>query len=44
VRIRDERVDPAEVAGIVLEAAPPRNGWKVISRGVAPGILSAQRQ
>jgi hypothetical protein len=30
VRISEERVDPAEVATIVAEAAAARNGWKVI--------------
>jgi len=30
VRISEERVDPAEVAAIVAEAASARNGWKVI--------------
>jgi hypothetical protein len=30
VRISDERVDAAEVAQIVREAAAARNGWKVI--------------
>jgi hypothetical protein len=29
-RISEERVDPAEVASIVTEAATARNGWKVI--------------
>jgi hypothetical protein len=29
-RINDERVEPGEVAGIVVEAANVRNGWKVI--------------
>ena len=36
VRISEERVDPAEVAGIVTEAAAARNGWKVILARCAP--------
>lgn len=36
VRIADERVDPAEVASIVAEAAGARNGWKVILARCAP--------
>ena len=36
VRISDERVDSAEVAGIVAEAAAARNGWKVILARCAP--------
>ena len=36
VGITDERVDPAEVASIVLEAASARNGWKVILKRCAP--------
>jgi hypothetical protein len=36
VRISEERVDPAEVAGIVAEAAAARNGWKVILARCAP--------
>lgn len=36
VRISEERVDPAEVASIVAEAASARNGWKVIWRRCAP--------
>jgi len=35
-RISEERVDPAEVAGIVAEAAGARNGWKVILARCAP--------
>ena len=35
-RISDERVDPAEVASIVAEAATARNGWKVILARCAP--------
>jgi len=35
VRISDERVDAAEVAEIVREAAAARNGWKVILRRCA---------
>jgi hypothetical protein len=36
VRISEERVDPAEVAGIVAEAAAARNGWKAILARCAP--------
>lgn len=37
VRISEERVDPAEVFGIVAEATASRNGWKVIlSRCASP--------
>jgi hypothetical protein len=36
VRISDKRVDPAEVAGIVRDAAGARNGWKVILSRCAP--------
>jgi len=36
VRISDERVDPAQVAEIVAEAAAARNGWKVILSRCAP--------
>jgi len=36
VRISEERVDSAEVAGIVREAATARNGWKVILARCAP--------
>jgi len=36
VRISDERVDVAEVAGIVRAAAAVRNGWKVILARCAP--------
>jgi hypothetical protein len=36
VRISEERVDAAEVAGIVAEAAAARNGWKVILARCAP--------
>jgi hypothetical protein len=35
-RISEERVDPAEVASIVLQAAIARNGWKVILARCAP--------
>lgn len=35
-RISAERVDPAEVASIVAEAANGRNGWKVILARCAP--------
>lgn len=36
VRISEERVEPAEVADIVAEAAAARNGWKVILARCAP--------
>ena len=36
VRISEERVDLAEIAGIVAEAAAARNGWKVILARCAP--------
>ena len=36
VSITDTRVDPAEVASIVAEAASARNGWKVILRRCTP--------
>lgn len=36
VRIFEERVDPAEVASILAEAASARNGWKVILVRCAP--------
>jgi hypothetical protein len=36
VRISEKRVDPAEVASIVAEAASARNGWKVILKRCAP--------
>jgi hypothetical protein len=35
-RISEERVDPAEVANILAEAAGARNGWKVILARCAP--------
>lgn len=35
-RISEERVDPAAVATIVVEAASARNGWKVILARCAP--------
>lgn len=35
-RISEERVDPAEVADIVAEAASVRNGWKAILTRCAP--------
>jgi hypothetical protein len=35
-RLSEERVDPAEVASIVAEAASARNGWKVILARCAP--------
>ncbi len=36
VRISEERVDPDEVASIVMEAAVVRNGWKVIHAWCKP--------
>ena len=36
VHISEERVDAAEVAGIVAEAAAARNGWKIILSRCAP--------
>ena len=36
VRISEERVDAAEVASIVREAAAARNGWNVILARCAP--------
>ena len=36
VRIAEERVDAAEVASIVQDAAAARNGWKVILSRCAP--------
>jgi hypothetical protein len=36
VRISEERVDAAEVASILADAAMSRNGWKVILRRCAP--------
>jgi hypothetical protein len=39
LRISEERVDPAEVASIVREAATARNGWKVILARCAPTRL-----
>jgi hypothetical protein len=35
-RISEERVDPAEVASIVTEAATARNGWKGDPGSVRP--------
>lgn len=35
-QISDERVDPAEVADLVREAAAARNGWKLILSRCAP--------
>ncbi|WP_223643755.1 hypothetical protein [Corallococcus sp. EGB] len=35
-RISEERVDPAEVASIIAEAASVRNGWKAILARCAP--------
>lgn len=43
MRISDERVDPAEVASIVQEAAAARNGWKVILSRCAPTVVLSQR-
>jgi hypothetical protein len=40
VRISEERVDPAEVASIVAEAAATRNGWKVVT--ATPKAVLAQ--
>jgi hypothetical protein len=42
-RISEVLVDPAEVAEILLEAAPRRNGWKVILARCAPPTRSAPR-
>jgi hypothetical protein len=39
-RISDERVDAAEVAGIVQAAADARNGWKLILARCAPNRCS----
>ena len=39
VRISEKRVDPAEVASIVAEAANARNGWKVILGRCAPTTM-----
>jgi hypothetical protein len=39
-RITDERVDAAEVAGIVQAAAGARNGWKLILTRCAPNRCS----
>ncbi len=36
VRISEERVDPDEIASIVLEAASARNRWKVVLARCAP--------
>jgi hypothetical protein len=41
--ISEVRVDPAEVADILHEAAPRRNGWKVILARCAPPTRSAAR-
>jgi hypothetical protein len=38
-RISDERVDAAEVAGIIQAAAEARNGWKLILTRCAPNRL-----
>jgi hypothetical protein len=42
VRISEERADPAEVAGIVREAAAARNGWKVVLARCAPARRPAR--
>lgn len=42
-RISEARVDPAEVADILHEAAPRRNGWKGILARCAPPTRSAAR-
>jgi hypothetical protein len=42
-RISEARVDPAEVADILHEAAPRRNGWKVILARCAPPKWSPAR-
>ena len=39
-RISDERVDAAEVAGIIRAAAEARNGWKLILTRCAPNRRS----
>jgi hypothetical protein len=39
-RISDERVDAAEVAGIIQAAAEARNGWKLILERCAPNRQS----
>ena len=39
-RISDERVDAAEVAGIIQAAAEARNGWKLILERCAPNRRS----
>jgi hypothetical protein len=43
VHVSDGRVDPAEVADILREAAPRRNGWKVILARCAPLTRSPTR-
>ena len=43
VHISEVRVDPAEVADILREAAPRRNGWKVILARCAPLTRSPAR-
>lgn len=40
VRISDERVDAAEVTGMVQAAAEARNGWKLILARCAPNRCS----
>jgi hypothetical protein len=42
--ISEVRVDPAEVADILREAGPRRNGWKVIVARCAPPTRSPARQ
>ena len=42
--ISEERVDPAEVADILREAGPRRNGWKVILARCAPPTRSPARE
>lgn len=42
-RIAEARVDPAEVADILREACPRRNGWKVILARCAPVARSPAR-
>ena len=41
--ISEARVDPGEVADILREAAPRRNGWKVILARCAPPTRPAAR-
>lgn len=42
--ISEVRVDPAEVADILREASPSRNGWKVIVARCAPPTRSPARE